>query len=320
MSTARASLLRDITLRDVTLRDGLQDESPISTDDKLAIYEALVLAGVRELELASFVRPDRVPAMADAETLAARTGGSVSSSDPVRWALVLNPQGAERALAAGLQNLQFVVSVSERHSLENAGRTTDQALRELDDLVSLARTRGAKNEVTLSTSFGCPFSGPVPSGQVLTTVDRVLGAGVAGIGLADTIGTAVPTEVRSLVAEAVRRAGDVPIGIHLHDTRGLAIANALAAFEAGAIRVDGAVGGLGGCPFAPGASGNLALEDLAYGLEGMGIRTGLDLDRLIEAARLACRLVGREVGSHVGKAGPRFANTPFAATNRKVAS
>jgi hydroxymethylglutaryl-CoA lyase len=255
--------------------------------------------------------------MADAEALAARTSGSTI---PTRWALVLNPRGAERALACGLRNLQFVVSVSERHSLENAGRTPGQALAELDDLVALSRSEGANVEVTLSTAFGCPFSGPVPPDQVLATVDRALEAGVSGIGLADTIGTAVPTEVRSLVGEAVKRAGQIPIGIHLHDTRGLAIANALTALEAGAVRVDGAVGGLGGCPFAPGASGNLALEDLACGLEAMGVTTGLDLDRLIAASRLACRLVGRQVGSHVGNAGRRYANTPFGAASSKVAS
>jgi hydroxymethylglutaryl-CoA lyase len=304
-------------LRDVTLRDGLQDEAPIATSDKLAIYEALARAGIRELELTSFVRSDRVPAMADAEALAELTGGS---STPVRWALVLNPRGAERALAAGLRNLQFVVSVSEAHSLENAGRTTEQALLELAELVSLARGQGATVEVTLSTAFGCPFSGPVAPDRVLATVERALDAGVTGVGLADTIGTAVPPEVRLLVAESVDRSGGVPIGIHLHDTRGLAIANALAALEVGATRVDGAVGGLGGCPFAPGASGNLPLEDLVHVLEAMGVRTGIDLDRLIIAAQLACRLVGREVASHVGKAGPRFANTPFAAGRGKVAS
>jgi hydroxymethylglutaryl-CoA lyase len=212
------------------------------------------------------------------------------------------------------------VSVSERHSLENAGRTTDQALSELEGLVNLGRSRGANVEVTLSTSFGCPFSGPVAHDQVIAVVDRALEAGVSGIGLADTIGTAVPSEVRSLVADAVGRAGQVPIGIHLHDTRGLAIANALSAVESGAVRVDGAVGGLGGCPFAPGASGNLALEDLASGLEAMGVATGLDIDRLIAAARLACRLVGREVGSRVGVAGPLYSNTPYGSSVTKVAS
>jgi len=316
MSTTTA-VLGEFTLRDVTLRDGLQDEAPIPTCDKLAIYEALVEAGIHELELTSFVRPDRVPAMADAEALVASTNGSAV---PVRWALVLNPRGAQRALAAGLRHLQFVVSVSERHSLENAGRTTTKALDELGEVISFASPEGAKVEVTLSTSFGCPFSGPVAPDQVLATIERALEAGTTGIGLADTIGTAAPTDVRFLVAKAVERAGPIPIGIHLHDTRGLAIANALAALEAGAARVDGAVGGLGGCPFAPGASGNLALEDLANCLEAMGIDTGLDLDRLIAASRLACRLVGREVGSHVGRAGPRFANTPFAAGLGAVAS
>ncbi len=304
-------------LRDVTLRDGLQDEAPIATADKLAIYQALAGAGIRELELTSFVRADRVPAMADAEELAAQTNGDAI---PVRWALVLNPRGAERALAAGLRNLQFVVSVSEAHSLENAGRTTEQALLELAELVAIAGTQAARVEVTLSTAFGCPFSGPVAPDRVLAIVERALEAGVSGVGLADTIGTAVPAEVGFLVAESVNRSAGVPIGIHLHDTRGLAIANALRALEAGAVRVDGAVGGLGGCPFAPGASGNLPLEDLVHVLEAMGIRTGIDLERLIAASLLACRLVGREVTSHVGKAGPRFANTPFAAAQGKVAS
>lgn len=305
-----------LLLRDVTLRDGLQDEPPISTDDKLALYEALALSGIRELELTSFVRPDRVPAMADAEALAKRT---VGRDLPVRWALALNTRGAERALAAGLDHLQFVVSVSELHSLENAGRSTEAALEELELLVKLARSHDAVVEVTLATSFGCPFSGPVPIADVLRSVDRALEAGVAGIGLGDTIGTAVPSEVRAVVAAVVARSGEVQVGAHLHDTRGLALANALAALEAGAVRLDGAVGGLGGCPFAPGASGNLALEDLVHALEEMGIPTGVDLDRLLDASQLACRLTGREMGSHVGRAGPRFAGTPYSTARKGVA-
>ncbi len=300
-------------LRDVTLRDGLQDEKPISTDDKLAIYEALCLAGIKELEVNSFVRPDRVPAMADAEAMAHATAASARAGVPVRWALALNVRGAERALAAGMDHLQLVVSVSEAHSMENAGRTTDQALVELAEIVKAAAGCAAVVEVTLATSFGCPFTGPVPPEDVLSVLDRALDAGVSGVGLGDTIGTAVPTEVRSLVEAAVDRAGPVPIGAHFHDTRGLALANALAALDAGAARIDGSVGGLGGCPFAPGASGNLALEDLVHALEAMGTPTGIDLDRLIEGARLACRLVGRDVQSAVGRSGPRYANTPFAA-------
>lgn len=300
-----------LVLRDVTLRDGLQDERPIATADKLAIYEALCLAGVAELELTSFVRPDRVPAMADAEELAVATA---EAGGPVRWALALNDRGAERAMEAGMDRLQFVVSVSEAHSLENAGRTTAQALDELAELVQLASARSAVVEVTLATAFGCPFLGPVAPEATLAVLERALEAGVAGIGLGDTIGTAVPTEVRHLVGEAVARAGPVAIGAHLHDTRGLALANALVAIESGAARIDGSVGGLGGCPFAPGASGNLALEDLVHALEAMGMPTGIDLERLIDAARLACGLVGRDVQSAVGRSGARFAHTPFAAS------
>lgn len=292
----------DVVLRDVTLRDGLQDEDPIATDAKLAVFEALVAAGVRELELTSFVRPDRVPAMADAEALCAAT----STSDVRRWGLVLNERGAERALAAGLRDLQFVVSVSDTHSRRNAGRGTDEALVALDVVVGLAADRGAGVEVTLATAFGCPYEQRVDAAAVVDAAERAAASGVASIGLADTIGVAVPTEVRSLVA-AVGGAVDVPVGVHLHDTRGLGVANALAALDAGVRRVDGSVGALGGCPFAPGASGNVALEDLAHALEAMGVRTGIDVDALVDAAGMACTAVGRPVGSHVGVAGPRFA-------------
>jgi hydroxymethylglutaryl-CoA lyase len=235
-----------VTLRDVTLRDGLQDEPAITTAAKVAVFEALVAAGVAELELTSFVRPDRVPAMADADAFAAAT----AATDVVRWALVLNPRGAERALAAGLRHLQYVVSVSDSHS------------------------RGAT-------------------------------AGDVALGLADTIGVAVPSEVTALIGAVGSEVG-LPLGVHLHDTRGLGVANALAAIAAGVTRVDGSVGGLGGCPFAPGASGNMALEDLAHALEAMGVATGVSTEGLVDAAALACAAVGRPVGSHVGLAGPRF--------------
>ncbi len=227
----------DVVLRDVTLRDGLQDEDPIPTETKLAIFEALVAAGLQELELTSFVRPDRVPAMADAEALCVRTDGH-----PVRrWGLVLNERGAERALAAGLLDLQFVVSVSDTHSAHNAGRGTDQALDALDAVCALATAAGARIEVTLATAFGCPYEHRVDPARVVDAARRSAEAGVASVGLADTIGVAVPTEVRALVA-AVTGAVDVPVGVHLHDTRGLGVANALAARDAGVTRIDGSVG------------------------------------------------------------------------------
>jgi hydroxymethylglutaryl-CoA lyase len=294
-----------LLLRDVTLRDGLQDEAPVSTDAKLQLFEALIAAGIRDLELTSFVRPDRVPAMADAEEMVSATEGS-----PVtRWGLVLNERGAQRALAAGLRHLQWVISVSEAHQQENAGQSVDDGINGLRAIVSLARDNDAVVELTLATAFGCPFTGPVPVTDVLRVAEAAVEAGVVALGLADTIGTAVPTEIAPLVTQTA--ALGLPVGIHLHDTRGLAITNALRAIEAGLVRVDGSVGGLGGCPFAPGASGNLALEDLAHALDAMGIATGVNVDGMIEAARVACSLAGRPVSSHVGVAGPRFANTPF---------
>lgn len=290
-----------VTFRDVTLRDGLQDEQPIATDQKLLIYEALLAAGVRDLELTSFVRPDRVPAMADAEAMCAATIGSPAT----RWGLVLNPRGVERAKAAGLTHFQYVISVSDSHSQHNSGRSTSDALVELSQIADLALAEGGKLEVTLSTSFGCPYEHRIDPERVVEVAKQCVDSGATAIGLADTIGVAVPNEVASLTA-AVTKAVDATIGVHLHDTRGLAIANAMAAIAEGVDRVDGSLGGLGGCPFAPGASGNLALEDLVHGLEESGVDTGLSVHHLVEAARLACGLVGVPVSSHVGVAGPRF--------------
>ncbi len=294
-----------ISIRDVTLRDGLQDERPVSTDEKLALFERLVRAGVSDLELTSFVRPDRVPAMADAEEMVRRTSGTPGVT---RWGLVLNERGAIRALESGLSHLQYVISVSEEHQARNAGKEIQDSVRDLEHIVALTRadSPATKIEVTLATAFGCPYAGPVPAGDVVTLARVVAGIGASGISLADTIGTAVPTEVAALVDQVRSLELGLPLGAHLHDTRGLGIANALAAIEAGVGRVDGTVGGLGGCPFAPGASGNLAVEDLAHGLEEMHIATGLDVLGLIDAANLACNMVGREVSSHVGIAGPRF--------------
>ena len=255
----------------------------------------------------SFVRPDRVPAMADADELAARTADREGTVD--RWALVLNDRGAQRAAAAGIRRLQFVISVSDTHGRHNAGRSFDQALEELARTVDTAQETGTAVEITLATAFGCPYEGAVPADDVAAALEQVLDLGVVGASLADTIGTAVPGEVGALVRRATALAAPRPIGVHLHDTRGLGVANALAALDAGAARLDASVGGLGGCPFAPGASGNVAMEDLVHVLEAEGIATGVDLDRLIEAAQLACALVGRPVGSHVGVAGPRFKAT-----------
>ena len=298
-------------VRDVTLRDGLQDEAPIATVDKLAIYESLVAAGVDDLEVTSFVRPDRVPAMADAEAVAAAVAPAPGVT---HWGLVLNERGAQRAVAAGIDHLQFVLSVSETHNRANAGCSVGDSVERLRSLLAgLSDTDGATEvavEVTLATSFGCPFDGPVAPDAVVALADTLAaldagGLAIASLTLADTIGTGAPSEVRRLVARLVA-AGHTRVGVHLHDTRGLALANVLAAAEAGAVRADASVGGLGGCPFAPGASGNVAIEDLVHGLHAEGIPTGLDVDGLVAAAAVACAAVGRPVASHVGVAGPRF--------------
>jgi hydroxymethylglutaryl-CoA lyase len=294
-----------IILRDVSMRDGLQDEAPIPTETKLALFESLVAAGVRDLELTSFVRPDRVPAMADADELCAATSAISEAAGVVRWGLVLNRRGAERALAAGLRHLQYVVSVSDTHSRHNAGAGTDDALAAFDEIAGSIIDAGAVVEMTLSTAFGCPYEQRVDPRRVVEVARRVADAGASSIGLADTIGVAIPTEVEALV-EAVTNAVDATIGGHFHDTRGLAISNALAALGAGATRLDAAVGGLGGCPFAPGASGNVAIEDVAHALGEMGVETGCSVTGLMQAAQLACDAVGRPVTSHVGVAGPRF--------------
>jgi hydroxymethylglutaryl-CoA lyase len=291
----------DVVLRDVTLRDGLQDERPLSVDDRTVLFDALVAAGVRDLELTSFVHPTRVPSMAHAEELVAATR---ASERVVRWGLVLNRRGAERAVASGLRHLQMVVSVSESHQRHNARSTVDDAMAAVAPIVAFAADAGAEVELTLATAFGCPFEGRVPPTAVCAVAEQAVEAGVVGLGVADTIGTAVPAEVTNLLGSV--RALGVPVGVHLHDTRGLAIANAFAALDAGASRIDGSVGGLGGCPFAPGATGNLALEDLAHALEESGVVTDVDVDRLVSAGELACRLTGRSPTSRVAAAGRRF--------------
>lgn len=300
-----AVLPATVALRDVSLRDGLQDEKSIPTESKVAIFDALVAAGIRDVELTSFVRADRVPAMSDAEVICAATNDLADAAGVTRWGLVLNGRGAERALVAGLTHLQYVVSVSDAHSRHNAGAGTDQSMARFESLARTALDFGAVVEMTLATALGCPFEHEVDPARVGEIARRAVDAGASAIGLADTIGVAVPTEVARVV-DLVRSMVDVPIGVHLHDTRGLAVANAIAALEHGAVRLDASVGGLGGCPFAPGASGNVPTEDLVHALDAMGVATGISVAGLIDAASVACEAVGRPVSSHVGVAGPRF--------------
>jgi hydroxymethylglutaryl-CoA lyase len=304
-----------VRLRDVTLRDGLQDERPVETDDKIALLLQLLAAGVRDLELTSFTRPDRVPAMADADRFCSLILGM--DLPAVLWALVLNFRGAQRAIAAGMTHLVFVVSVSEAHNMENVGRSVSESMIQLGQIVDLAADTGSVVEVTLATAFGCPYTGPVEPRVVMDVAQQAVDLGLTRLTLADTIGTAIPGEVASLVTAISDLAGPEELGVHLHDTRGLAIANALAAVEAGADRLDGTAGGLGGCPFAPGASGNLPLEDLVHVLDAMGVDTGINLTALLAASKSACEAVGRPSTSHIGAAGPRFQKRATRHTTRR---
>jgi hydroxymethylglutaryl-CoA lyase len=298
-----------VSLREVGPRDGLQNEPPVDTAGKIALLDALSVTGVRRIEAVSFVHPEAIPQMADAAEVwaGARRNPAVSYS-----ALVPNVRGAERALAAGLTELEVVVSASDSHNRANINRSTVESLDGIAELVELVHGAGGTVEVIVSTSFGCPYEGDVPVARVVSVVDRAVAHGADRIAFGDTTGMGTPTRVTALVDAVRSRHPDLPLLLHFHNTRGTALANVLAALQLGITEFDASVGGLGGCPYAPGASGNLASEELVHMLEDMGIATGVDLEALLEAARLAERLVGRELPSAVLRAGPRTRRTVLA--------
>jgi hydroxymethylglutaryl-CoA lyase len=295
-----------VDIREVGPRDGLQIEAPVETAGKLRLLDALVATGVRRIEATAFVSPRAVPSMADAEAVAAY----VTSVPGVEWsALAAGPGGVRRALDAGVRTVEYVVSASDGHSRANARRSTAEALAAVEEIACRVHDAGGGCEVILATAWDCPFDGPTPPSRTADLAARAVELGADRICLADTIGTAGPARVVGLV-ETVRTAiasvrPDVPLGAHFHNTRGMGIANALAAAQAQVAQLDASVGGMGGCPFAPGASGNIATEELVYLLEDAGVSTGLDLDRVLEAAGLAQELVGHALESNVLRAGGR---------------
>jgi hydroxymethylglutaryl-CoA lyase len=303
------TLPTSVSLREVGPRDGLQNEAPVATPDKIALLDALSATGVRRIEAVSFVHPRAIPQMADAAEVwdGARRNPDVSYS-----ALVPNVRGAERALAAGFTELEVVVSASDTHNRANINRSTAESLDGIAELIGLVHGAGGTVEVIVSTSFGCPYEGDVPVSRVVSVVDRAVAHGADRIAFGDTTGMGTPTRVTALVDAVRSRHADLPMLLHFHNTRGTALANVLAALQLGVTEFDASVGGLGGCPYAPGASGNLASEELVHMLEDMGIATGVDLEALLEAARLAERLVGRELPSAVLRAGPRTRRTALA--------
>jgi hydroxymethylglutaryl-CoA lyase len=292
----------EVDVREVGMRDGLQLEAPVPIDAKLEMLEALVATGVRRIEATSFVSPKAVPALADADQVA----GELARWGDVHWsALVANARGAVRAVDAGVANLEYVVSAADGHSRANAGRSTAEALAAVGEIARLAHGAGGSLEVIIATAWDCPFDGRTPVARTVDVARAAVTAGADQLCLGDTIGTTTPRRVVQLLDAVSRACPGVPVGVHFHDTRGTGQANALAAVQAGVTQLDASVGGLGGCPFAPGASGNIATEELVYMLEESGVRTGLDLDALLTAAKVTEDAVGHELPSSLYRAGGR---------------
>ncbi len=296
-----------VAIREVGPRDGLQNEEPIPTEAKVRLLDALSRTGVGRIEAVSFVHPKAIPQMADADEVWRRA----ERTEGVRYsALVPNTRGARRALAAGFTEIEVVVSASDTHNRRNVNRSTDESLDDIAELIELLHNAGARAEVIVATSFGCPYEGDIDPVRVAGMVDRVVRDGADRVAFGDTTGMATPRRVRELVTAVRDRDARTPLLLHFHNTRGTALANLLTALELGVTEFDASVGGLGGCPYAPGASGNLATEEAVHLLHDMGIDTGIDLAALIEVAELAEELVGRSLPSGVLRAGPRTRLTP----------
>jgi len=288
-----------ITLCDVAPRDGLQNEPDVLAPGlRSELCERLAAAGIPRVEAGSFVSDSVVPQMAGAEEVF----GALALDGPTVFAgLVVNQRGYERALACGVGEIHYAFPVTDEFCARNQNSTLEEAAGAAVALARRAGDDGVRFTVTLGVSFGCPFEGRVDPARVIELAGRMVEAGADEVALADTVGVAVPTQVRELVAELVRLGATT--GVHLHNTRNTGYANAVAAIEAGASVVDASIGGIGGCPFAPRATGNIATEDLVYLLHGMGVETGVDLDALLACAEWMAEQLGRELPGQVYKAG-----------------
>jgi len=291
----------EVSLYEVSLRDGLQNEKgivPIS--QKRLLLDALIAAGLRRIEITSFVSPKWVPQLADAEELAksvqAPTGVQLS-------ALVPNAKGLERALGTGLSEIAVFVSASETHNKKNVNKTVARTLEVFRELVPPALEAGLRVRAYLSTVWGCPYEGHIDPAKSIAIAVELAELGCYQISLGDTIGVGNPAQTRDIVQRAFDALDVEQVALHLHDTRGTALANIVTALDMGVRHFDASVGGLGGCPYAPGAAGNVATEDLLFMLDGMGVDTGVDLERLIEAGHIAEQIVGRPLPGKVHRAG-----------------
>jgi hydroxymethylglutaryl-CoA lyase len=291
-----------ISLREVGPRDGLQNEEPVPTAAKVELINTLARTGISRIEAVSYVKPEAIPQMADAD----QVWQGITRAPAVRYsALAPNLRGARRALDAGFTEVEVVVSASDTHNRRNVNRGTAESLDDIAVIIDEAHRRGATVQVVVATAWGCPYEGDVPADRVLGVAGRAVADGADAISFGDTTGMATPRRVTELAAGFRSRHPDVPLNLHFHNTRGTGLANVLAALELGVADFDASVGGLGGCPYAPGASGNIATEELVHMVEDMGVATGVDLDAMIGAAETAERIVGRQLPSQVLRAGPR---------------
>jgi hydroxymethylglutaryl-CoA lyase len=282
-------------------------------EDKIAFVNGLIDAGVRDLELGAFVRPDRVPQMADTEALySALRKQRIKAERYTRlWSLVPNRKGMERAIVSGATHVAVFTAATESFTQRNIGMSIRESLAEFKEVMALARAHEISVRGYVSTAFGCPFEGKVSAKKPLKVIDALAKLGVDQISVGDTIGVATPNQVDQVIAPALKTHGIEKIAVHFHDTRGTALANALRAYEIGTRIFDASAGGLGGCPFAPGATGNLATEDLVYMLHGMGVKTHIDLKKLSDTSLALARVMKRPLASRYLQAYSKTCATPL---------
>ncbi|MDD1964020.1 hydroxymethylglutaryl-CoA lyase [Pseudomonas putida] len=296
--------MKRLFMQEVATRDGFQNEKTfIETEHKIALIDSLSECGYAKIEVTSFTSPKAIPALRDAEAVMA----GIRRKPGVEYTvLVPNVRGAERALGCGIDEANLVMSVSEPHNRSNLRMTREQSFEQLREVIAVVGKSPVAVNVSLSTVFGCPMQGDVPARDVLGWVERFAVLGVRGITLCDTTGMAYPSQVESLSRQVRERFPELQLTLHFHNTRGMALANTLAALQAGIDRFDASLGGLGGCPYAPGASGNVCMEDLVHMLDLMGYDTGMDLDRVLAASARLPGLIGHPTPSQILKAGRRL--------------
>ncbi len=308
-----ASVPHQVSLYEVSPRDGLQNESAtVPLRGKIRLIDALVAAGCKRIEITSFVSPKWIPQLADADELAeaivshcGAMHGQTSNPDLTLSALCPNARGLERAKKSGIREIAVFLSASETHNKKNVNKSIDATIAGFKDTIGPAHEAGMRVRGYVSTVWGCPYEGEIDAARAIAIAKQLHAMGCYQVSLGDTIGCGTPRQTRAIMDRALGELPNEAVAMHMHDTRGTALANIVVGLELGVRHFDASVGGMGGCPYAPGAAGNVATEDLVYMLHGMGIGTGLDLERLVEAARAAESIVGRILPGKVHRAGIR---------------